>query len=64
MKDVRAKAVACRNEQGRMRMQVGLGLLLGILLVQGVVAMTSPGEQAIEVAALHDRMAMGEWSAR
>jgi hypothetical protein len=26
--------------------------------------MTSPGEQAIEVAALHDRMAMVEWSAR
>jgi hypothetical protein len=64
MKDSRAEAVASQTEQTRIRLQVGLGLFFGILLVQGVVSMAVPGKQAADVATPHDRIAMVELSAR
>lgn len=64
MKDMRADAGAGRTEHGHIRLQVGLGLFFGILLVQGVVSMTVPGKQAADVATPRDRIAMVELSAR
>jgi hypothetical protein len=64
MKDMRADAAAGRTERGRIRLQVGLGLFFGILLVQGVVSMTLPGQQPTDVATSHDRIAIVELSAR
>ena len=62
MRDRGSAAVAGRIEQSRTRLQVGLGLFLSILLVQGVVSMTLPGKQATEV--VHDRFAVTELSSR
>lgn len=64
MKDRRNAAVAGRIEQSRIRLQVGLGLFLSILLVQGVVSMTLPREQVADGTNLHDRFAVAELSAR
>jgi hypothetical protein len=64
MRDRRSAAVAGRIEQSRTRLQVGLGLFLSILLVQGVVSMTLPGKQATEVANVQDRFAVAELSDR
>lgn len=64
MKDRTSAAVAGRIEQSRIRLQVGLGLFLSILLVQGVVSMTLPGKQATDSANLRDRSPVAELSAR
>ena len=63
MKDRRSAVVTDQVEQSRIRLQVGLGLFLSILVVQGAASMMLSDKQATGGANSHNRFAVAELSA-